>query len=97
MVERSAPRQQLRLYVAGSTARSNQAIRLINRMCSEHLEDCTLEIVDVYQQPELARQDNVIAVPTLVRRSPAPVRRLIGDLSDRPRLCRLLGIPREVA
>ena len=97
MVKRAAARQQLRLYVAGSTARSNQAIRLISRMCSQYLEDCSLEIVDVYQQPELAREDNIIAVPSVVRRSPGPVRRLIGDLSDGQRLRHLLDLPPEAA
>ena len=83
----------LRLYVAGATARSNRAIRVMKQICEEHLaEKCHFEIVDVYQHPELARTDQVIAVPTLVRSRPLPVRRMIGDLSDREKVIRLLGL-----
>ena len=83
----------LRLYVAGATARSNRAIRVMKQICQEHLADrCNFEVVDVYQHPERARTDQVIAVPTLVRSKPLPVRRLIGDLSDHEKVMRLLGL-----
>ena len=95
MLERleDTPEYELRLYVAGATARSNRAIRVLKQICQEHLsEHCQFEIVDVYQHPELARTDQVIAVPTLVRSKPLPVRRMIGDLSDREKVMRLLGL-----
>ena len=90
---RSDPPYSLRLYVAGATARSNRAIRVMKQICEEHLANrCHFEIVDVYQHPELARTDHVIAVPTLVRSRPLPVRRMIGDLSDRDKVMRLLEL-----
>lgn len=83
----------LRLYVAGATARSNRAIRVMKQICHDHLANrCDFEVVDVYQHPELARTDQVIAVPTLVRSKPLPVRRMIGDLSDREKVMRLLEL-----
>ena len=83
----------LRLYVAGATARSNRAIRVMRQICEEHLANrCDFEVVDVYQHPELARTHQVIAVPTLVRSKPLPVRRMIGDLSDREKVMRLLEL-----
>ena len=98
MAEDRAVRYDLRLYVAGSTLRSNQAVRVLKRLCGEYLDGrCDLEVVDIYQRPDLAREDNVLAVPTVVRRAPRPVRRLIGDLTDRERVRRLLGIPSEQA
>ena len=91
------PEYSLKLYVAGATARSNRAIRVMKQICEEHLTDrCEFEIVDVYQRPELARTDQVIAVPTLIRSKPLPVRRVIGDLSDREKVIRLLGLDLNV-
>jgi circadian clock protein KaiB len=90
---RSRPPWCLRLYVAGATARSNRAIRVMKQICEEHLGNrCDFEVVDVYQHPELARTDHIIAVPTLVRSKPLPVRRMIGDLSDREKVMRLLEL-----
>ena len=89
----SGPPYSLRLYVAGATARSNRAIRVMKQICEQHLANrCDFEVVDVYQHPELARTDQVIAVPTLVRSKPLPVRRMIGDLSDREKVMRLLEL-----
>jgi circadian clock protein KaiB len=69
----------------------------MKQICEEHLTDrCEFEIVDVYQRPELARTDQVIAVPTLIRSKPLPVRRVIGDLSDREKVIRLLGLDLNV-
>ena len=83
----------LRLYVAGATVRSNRAIRVMKQICEQHLANrCDFEVVDVYQHPELARTDQVIAVPTLVRSKPLPVRRMIGDLSDWQKVMRLLDL-----
>jgi len=75
------------LYVAGATSRSLRAIENARAMCEEFLRGrYDLEIVDVYKNPELARDDQIIAVPTLVRKLPVPLRHAIGDLSSRERL-----------
>ena len=81
----------LRLYVAGLTARSRTAISNITSICEEHLQGrYDLEVVDVFQRPVLAREEQIIATPTLVKRLPAPLRRLIGDLSEREKV--LIGL-----
>jgi circadian clock protein KaiB len=85
------PRYVLRLYVAGVTPRSVQAIETIKRICKENLRGrYELEVIDIYQQPALARGDQIIAVPTLLRKLPAPLRTLIGDMSDEQRV--LVGL-----
>ena len=85
---------RLRLFVAGGTARSQRAIENLRRICAEHLaDDVDLEVVDIYQQPELAERHQVIAAPTLVRLLPLPVRRVIGDLSETDRVLRGLELP----
>jgi circadian clock protein KaiB len=72
----------LRLYVAGATVRSRQAILRARRLCQAEMKDrFVLEVIDVYQQPILARDGQIVATPTLVREFPRPVRRLIGNLS----------------
>ena len=76
-------RHILRLYVAGATARSRQAILRTRRLCEQEFGGrYELEVIDVYQQPALARARQIIATPTLVREFPRPVRRLIGDLAN---------------
>lgn len=73
----------LRLYVAGATDRSRQAILRARQLCATELSgNCELEVIDVYQQPILARDGQIVATPTLVREFPRPVRRLIGNLSN---------------
>jgi circadian clock protein KaiB len=73
----------LRLYVAGATDRSRQAILRARQLCATELNgNCELEVIDVYQQPILARDGQIVATPTLVREFPRPVRRLIGNLSN---------------
>jgi circadian clock protein KaiB len=73
----------LRLYVVGQTAKSVAAISNLKKFCAEHLDDrYTIEIVDVAKNPKLARRDQIVAVPTLVRKLPVPVRKIIGDLSN---------------
>lgn len=77
-------RYQLRLYVAGSSPKSLLAIRSARQICDENLEGrYSLEVIDIFQQPKLAKDDQIIAVPTLIKKLPAPLRRFIGDLSDR--------------
>jgi len=81
----------LKLYVAGQSPKSIQAIANINRICEENLQGCyDLEVVDLYQKPQLAQGDQIIAVPTLIRKLPIPLRRIIGDLSDTGRV--LVGL-----
>ena len=77
----------LRLYVAGNTPKSNQAIMNMRKICEERLQGrYQLEVVDNQQQPELARGDQIIAVPTLIKKLPMPLRRMIGDLSESERV-----------
>jgi circadian clock protein KaiB len=73
----------LRLYVTGTTPKSMRAIRNIKKICEEHLKGrYELEVVDIYQQPGAAQDEDILATPTLVRKLPLPIRKLIGDLSD---------------
>ncbi|HEY9880996.1 MAG TPA: circadian clock KaiB family protein [Leptolyngbyaceae cyanobacterium] len=73
----------LRLYVASNSLRSLRAIQRIRALCEERLPGrYELEIVDIYQQPEMLEQDQVFAVPTLIKRLPPPLQRLIGDMTD---------------
>ena len=73
----------LRLYVAGATDRSRQAILRVRKLCETELNgEYDLEVIDIYQQPILARDGQILATPTLVREYPKPVRRLIGNLSN---------------
>jgi circadian clock protein KaiB len=81
----------LRLYVTGTTPKSNRAITNIKRICEAHLKGrYTLEVVDIYQQPVLAKGEQIIAAPTLIKRLPLPLRRFIGDMTNSDRL--LLGL-----
>lgn len=73
----------LRLYVTGATPRSQHAIANVKRICEEHLKGrYELEIIDIYQQPALARGEQIIATPTLIKKIPTPLRRFIGDMAD---------------
>lgn len=86
-----ATRYVLRLYVAGMTPRSTRAITNIKEICEKDLKGLyTLQVIDLYQQPALAEGDQIIAVPTLIKKLPVPLRRIIGDLSDRERV--LIGL-----
>ncbi|WP_372716204.1 circadian clock KaiB family protein [Novipirellula sp.] len=88
-----SPRFILRLYVTGMTPRSLRAIAQMTSICSEYLPDRhDLEIIDIYQHPSLASQDQIIASPTLLKTSPPPEIRLIGELSNRQRVLSSLGI-----
>jgi circadian clock protein KaiB len=86
-----APHYILRLYIAGATRQSSRAIESIQSICEERLHgQYELEVVDVYQHPSAAREDQVVALPTLIKRLPLPLRQLIGDLSNTKRV--LLGL-----
>jgi circadian clock protein KaiB len=81
----------LRLYVTGMTPRSARAIANIKEICEQHLQGrYDLQVIDIYQQPDLAAGDQIIAVPTLIKKLPPPLRRIIGDLSDREKV--LVGL-----
>ena len=81
----------LRLYVSGITPRSTAAVERIKRMCEEYLQGrYDLEIVDIYQQPSLAKSEQIIAAPTLIKKLPLPLRRIIGDMSNEGRV--LIGL-----
>ena len=86
----------LRLYVTGATARSRRAIVNINSICQQHLEGkYDLEVIDIYQKPALAKNEQIIAAPTLIKTLPLPLRRIIGDLSDRERVLFGLDLKRR--
>jgi circadian clock protein KaiB len=89
---------ELRLYVAGQTSRSIKAFANLKTLCEEHLAGrYTIEVVDLLENPQLAEGDQILAIPTLVRRLPEPVRKIIGDLSNTERV--LVGLdlrPRQV-
>jgi circadian clock protein KaiB len=81
----------LRLYVAGESAKSVRAIANLNLLCEEHLAGrYDIEVIDLSKSPHLAAADQILAIPTLVRRLPAPLRRMIGDLSNTEKV--LLGL-----
>ncbi|MCU0308435.1 MAG: circadian clock protein KaiB [Thermoleophilia bacterium] len=84
-----ASRVQLTLYVSGRTTRSQRAIRNLDAICRQ-MADYEVRVVDVLEQPDLADRDKVLATPTLIRRLPPPMRRIIGDLSDREKV--LVGL-----
>ena len=72
----------LRLFVAGATAKSHQAILRVRQLCGAELKNnCKLEVIDIYQQPKLARTNQIVATPTLIVEIPPPVRRFIGNLT----------------
>lgn len=96
------PVWELRLYVAGQTAKSLRAFANLNRICEEHLAGrYRIEVIDLLKNPQLAKGDQILALPTLIRRLPEPVKKIIGDLSDTERV--LVGLdlrpraPREVS
>jgi circadian clock protein KaiB len=84
-------RYVLRLYVTGMTPRSTQAVTAIKAICEEHLRGrYDLEVIDIYKHPTLAKDEQIVAAPTLVKKLPVPLRRFIGDLSNKERV--LLGL-----
>ena len=81
----------LRLYVAGATPKSTQSIVNIKKICEEHLKGrYELEVIDIYQQPNLAKGEQIIAAPTLVKKLPTPLRRFMGNMADAERI--LVGL-----
>lgn len=91
LAERANARYVLRLYVAGLTPRSVAAITSVKKTCEEHLQGrYELEVVNLYDQPTLAKGEQIIAAPTLIKKLPLPLRRLIGDMADTRKL--LVGL-----
>lgn len=82
----------LKLYVTGVTSRSNEAKRKTAEIVEHFLSDCRLEVIDILERPDLAEQDRIIATPTIVRVSPLPIRKVIGDISDPHTLLNGLGL-----
>ena len=88
------PKYIFRLYITGATHHSMEAVKNIKIFCESHLEDgeYDLDIIDVYQQPYLAKEEQIIAAPTLIKIEPHPVRRIIGDMSDTEKILNVLNI-----
>jgi circadian clock protein KaiB len=94
--EKGEPCWELRLYVAGHTQKSLAAFANLQKICDEYLKGrCRIEVVDLVKQPQLAAGDQILAVPTLVRSLPPPLRTIIGDLSNTDRV--LVGLDIRVA
>ena len=82
---------ELRLYIAGNTTKSATALANLKRYCEEHLKgDYRIEVIDLLVQPQLAEGDQILAIPTLVRKVPEPIRKIIGDLSNEEKV--LVGL-----
>lgn len=88
---RKEKKWELRLYIAGQTPKSISALKNITKYCKEHLEDqYRIEVVDLLKNPQLAEGDQICAIPTLVRKVPQPIRKIIGDLSNEEKV--LVGL-----
>ena len=86
----------LRLYVTGMTPRAGRAIENVRAICDEYLEGrYLLEVIDIYQQPALAKDQQIVAAPTLIKERPLPTRRIIGDMSDSDRVLAGLNLVRS--
>jgi circadian clock protein KaiB len=96
-VEPDAAHYRLRLFVTGTTPRSARAIQNLRTICEDHLQGrYDLEVIDIYQHPEHVKAEQIVVTPTLVKQFPLPVRKLIGDLSDKERVLAALDIePRQ--
>jgi circadian clock protein KaiB len=89
---------KLRLYITGNTPRSQRSLLNVRSLCEKELAGrYQLEVIDIYQQPEMAREQQIIAAPTLIRATPLPLRRLVGDFSDRERVMAGLDIAQSAA
>lgn len=89
---------ELRLYVAGQTPRSITALANLRKLCDQYMRGRhTIEVIDLGARPELARQDQIVAIPTLVRKLPVPIRKIIGDLSNTERALVALEVRTQTA
>jgi circadian clock protein KaiB len=83
----------LQLYITGATERSISAIAALKKICDEEIQGrCEIEVIDMYQHPELARGEQIVVSPTLIKKLPEPIRRVIGDLSNKEKVLKGLGI-----
>jgi circadian clock protein KaiB len=90
-VNTDAKKWNLRLYVAGQTPKSIVALANLRRICDEHMSgQYRIEVIDLMENPQLARRDQIVAIPTLIRELPSPLKRIIGDLSNTERV--LIGL-----
>jgi circadian clock protein KaiB len=93
---RKSKKYELRLYIAGNTPKSVMALKNLKLYCEEHLKDqYDIEVIDLLKNPRLAEGDQILAVPTLVKKVPEPVRRIIGDLSNKEKV--LVGLDIRIA
>ena len=93
----SSPKYTLRLYVAGQTPKSISAFANLRRLCETHLKDrYRIEVIDLMENPQLAASDQILAVPTLVRKLPSPLKRVIGNLTDEERFLVGLDLKRTI-
>jgi circadian clock protein KaiB len=91
MAKEKEIKYELRLYIAGQTPKSIAALKNINKYCKEHLDGkYTIEVIDLLKNPQLAEGDQIFAIPTLVRKVPQPIRKIIGDLSNEEKV--LVGL-----
>lgn len=89
--ERDESRYTLRLFISGLTSKSQRALDNLKAICEEYLKDrYELEVIDIFQQPELARAEQIIAAPTLIKELPPPLRKFIGDMSETEKI--LVGL-----
>ena len=89
--DKKGPQMILRLYIAGQTPKSLTALNNLKKLCTQYItQTYKIEVIDLMEQPDLAQQDQVVAIPTLVRNLPIPIRKIIGDLSNTDRV--LLGL-----
>jgi circadian clock protein KaiB len=101
LLERAGPptsseRYILRLFVTGMTSRSSRAVSNLRAICDEYLEGrYDLEVIDIYQQPVLTKGEQIVAAPTLIKKRPLPMRRIIGDMSNREHVLRGLDLIHE--
>ena len=90
-MKKTVPEYELRLYIAGNTPKSITALNNLKRYCEEHLKDrYRIEVIDLLLKPQLAQGDQILAIPTLVRKVPEPIRKIIGDLSNEEKV--LVGL-----
>ena len=92
-VPNGTPIVELKLYVAGQTPKSLAALANLNKICKEHLQGrYNLQVIDLVKKPQMAQGDQILAIPTLVRRLPVPIRKIIGDLSDLEKVVVVLNL-----
>lgn len=99
--EKAAAKRELatyvfRLYVTGMTPKSTRAIINVQKICEKYLDGCyELKVIDIYQQPTLAQGEQIVATPTLIKKLPLPLRKLIGDMSDTERILVSIGLKNQ--